>query len=302
MRMTMAILVAGLAGGAACVDLVGAGEKYVVSDTKPFTTSSAPDINLETFDGSIQVRAWDKSEVEVMIERRASSKEAADTIEVNASQNGNQVTVSAKVPKMNGFGFHINYARSAKLIVSAPSASNVVARSGDGAIIIERISGRVDLRSGDGSIRGHDLGGGVKAHTGDGSINLDGVSGSLDVDTGDGSVALSGRLTAVQVRTGDGSVTVRADHGSTASADWDIATGDGPIKLQLPEGFNADLDARTSDGRVRMNDMALSNVGGHIEKNSARGQLGSGGRVVRLRTGDGSITLSRIAAAERGSF
>jgi hypothetical protein len=44
------------------------------------------------------------------------------------------------------------------------------------------------------------------------------------------------------------------------------------------------------------------NVTGHIEKNSVRGQLGSGGRVVRLRTGDGSITLSRTLAAERGTF
>jgi DUF4097 and DUF4098 domain-containing protein YvlB len=302
MRITMAILLTGLVAGAGCVDLVGAGEKYVEREVKHFTTSSAPDINLETFDGSIEVRAWDKSEVEVIIERRAVSKEAAGTIEVNASQDGNQVNVVARVPKMSGFGLHFNYARSAKLIVSAPSTSNLVAGSGDGSITVERISGRVDLRSGDGSIRGQDLSGDVKAHTGDGSIQLDGISGSLDVDTGDGSVAVSGRLRAVRARSGDGRVTIRADQGSTPSADWDIATGDGSIRVELPDGFNADLDARTSDGSVRMNDVALSNVSGHLERNSVRGQLGSGGPLVRLRTGDGSITLRRSLPAERGTF
>jgi DUF4097 and DUF4098 domain-containing protein YvlB len=302
MRITMGVLLAGLVAGAGCVDLVGAGEKYVEREVKHFTTSSTPEINLETFDGSIEVRAWESPEVEVIIERRAVTKEAADTIEVDTSQNGNQVHVGAKVPKTDGFGFHFNYARSAKLIVSAPSTSNLVARSGDGAINVEGISGRVDLRSGDGTIRGRGLGGDVKAHTGDGSIRLDGISGSLDVDTGDGSVVVSGRLRAVRARSGDGSVTIRADQGSTPSADWEIATGDGSIKVELPDGFNADLDARTSDGGVHINDIVLSNVSGHIERNSVRGQLGSGGRVVRLRTGDGSITLSRAPAAERGTF
>jgi DUF4097 and DUF4098 domain-containing protein YvlB len=303
MRTMVPIALAAVLAGPGCIDLVGADEgKYVERETRHFTTSAIPEINLATFDGAIEVRSWDKPEVEVTIEKRAITKEAAATIEIHAMQSGNQVTVDAKVPKTSGFGIHFNDSRSAKLIVSAPATSNLRASSGDGSITVERISGRLDLRSGDGSIRGRDLGGDVKAHTGDGSIRLDGMSGALDVDTGDGRVVVSGKLSTVRARSGDGGVTIHADSGSAPGGDWDIATGDGPITLEVPETFDAELDARTSDGGIRMNDITLSNVSGAIGKNSVRGQLGSGGRLVRLRTGDGSITLSRIAAAGRGAL
>jgi DUF4097 and DUF4098 domain-containing protein YvlB len=193
---------------------------------------------------------------------------------------------------MHGFGIHLG-SRSAKLIVSAPASSNLSAKSGDGAIDVDRITGRIELRSGDGSIRGRSLGGEVRAHTGDGAITLDGVKGALDVDTGDGSIRASGAFTSLRARTGDGSVDIRADPGSSPTDDWSITSGDGSITLELPDGFNGDLDAHTGDGRVHVENVTLSNVTGEIGKSSVRGRLGSGGRAVKVRTGDGSITLRR---------
>jgi len=290
-----AIAVASLLAGAGCLDLVSADlNKYVEREEKRFATNGTPDVSLSTFDGSIEIRAWDKPEVEVIIEKHAVSKEAAAAIEIHADQNGNRVTVDVKVPKTTGIGLHFNNRMSAKLIVSAPATSNIAAKSGDGSIDVERIAGRLELRSGDGSIRGRDVGGEVRAHTGDGSIKFEGVNGVLDVDTGDGSVAASGKLTSVRARTGDGSVTIRADAGSSPASDWEITTGDGSVTLELPDGFNGELDAHTGDGGIHMNDITLSNVTGQIGKNSVRGRLGSGGRLVRLRTGDGSITLRRF--------
>jgi DUF4097 and DUF4098 domain-containing protein YvlB len=180
-------------------------------EEKRFSTTGTPELNLSTFDGAIEIRSWDKPEVEVIIEKRAGSKEAAALIEVHSEQNGNQVTVDVKTQKRNsGFSIHFNNSRSAKLIVSTPSTSNITARSGDGSIDVDHVSGRLELRTGDGSIRGRDLGGQVRAHTGDGSIKLDGVNGALDADTGDGSVNVSGKMTSVRARTGDGSVTIHA--------------------------------------------------------------------------------------------
>jgi DUF4097 and DUF4098 domain-containing protein YvlB len=284
-----------LLAGSGCIDIVGADiNKYVEREEKHFTTSGTPDVALSTFDGSIEIRAWDKPEVQVIIEKRAVSKEAADSIEIHAEQNGNQVTVDVKTDKRSRFGINFHVSRSAKLIVSAPATSNITARSGDGSIDVEKIAGRLELRSGDGSIRGRDLGSDVRAHTGDGSIKLEGVNGSLDVSTGDGSVVAGGKLTSVRARSGDGSVTVRVDPGSSPTADWDITTGDGSVTLELPDGFNGELDAHTGDGGIRMNDVTLSNVTGTIGRNTVRGRLGSGGRAVRVRTGDGSITLRRF--------
>jgi DUF4097 and DUF4098 domain-containing protein YvlB len=287
---TLALLVA----APGCVDIVAGidgSARYVERDDKHFTTTGKPDVVVSTFDGSIEIRPWDKSEVQVVVEKRGRDKEDVSVIEVQAQQTGDRVEVNVIEPKHLG-GFHINH-RSAKLIVSVPASSDVAARSGDGSIDIERITGKVQLRSGDGSIRGWKVGGEVTVHTGDGSIKLEDVSGVLNVDTGDGSINVGGKLTSVRAKSGDGGVTIHADQGSTPETDWDITTGDGSVTLEIPEGFGAEIDAHTGDGHIRMQDVTISNVTGNMGKNTVRGRLGAGGKGVRVRTGDGSITLRR---------
>ncbi len=230
----------------------------------------------------------------MVVEKHARDKADADDIEVRAEQNGSHIIVEVKLHK-DDRAFHLgwNVSRSARLIVSAPAASDVAARSGDGSIDVERITGRLELKSGDGSIHGRDLGGAVTAHSGDGSIRLDGVSGALDVDTGDGTISVAGKLTTVRAHSGDGHVTVRVEPGSAPSGDWNITTGDGSVTIEVPDGFGAELDAHTGDGRVRLDNVTVSNVEGEVRKNTVKGRLGSGGPALRVRTGDGSITLRR---------
>lgn len=285
-----------LLAGPGCIDIVGADlGKYVEREDKHFFVTGKADVTLSTFDGSIEIRPWDKSEVQVIVEKRGLNKDAAAAIEVHADQSGNHIALNVILPKGSYFsGFHFNSSRSAKLIVSLPASSDVAARSGDGSIDIERVTGKVELRSGDGSIHGRQLGGDVNAHTGDGSIKLDGVNGVLDVNTGDGNVTVAGKLTSVHARSGDGSMTIQVEPGSAATSDWDITTGDGSVTLEVPEGFGAELDAHTGDGGIRMLDITLSNVTGQIGKHTVRGRLGPGGRALRVRTSDGSITLRRF--------
>jgi hypothetical protein len=290
-------MAAALFTGPGCVDIVGSDigrARFVERAEKRFSVSGRPEVTFITFDGSIEIRPWDKSEVEVIVEKRGRDKSDVDLIEVKATQNGNRVEVEVTEPKNRGFNFEIGNHRSAKLLVSLPAASDVTARSGDGAIDIEKVAGKVQLRSGDGAISGRMLSGDVHAHTGDGSIDLANVKGDLSVDTGDGRITLGGQLTSVHARSGDGSVTIEAEPGSRAEGDWDIVTGDGSVTLAVPDDFGAELDAHTGDGGIRMEDITLSNVSGKLGRNSLKGTLGSGGHNVRVRTGDGSITLRRF--------
>lgn len=288
-----AVALAVLVAGPACI-VIGADQARVVESVdKHFAVTGKPDVTLSTFDGSIEVRTSDRPEVSVTIEKRAFTREAASRIDVHAEQNGNHIVVDVRLPRaahVLAFGFS---STSARLIVTLPAAADVHATSGDGAIDIERVSGALDLRSGDGAIHGRDLAGTMTVHTGDGSIRLERVNGSLDADTGDGSVSADGTLKSVRVRSGDGSVTVKAAAGSTADGDWTITSGDGSVVLEIPDTFGGELDAHTGDGRITIHDVTLSNVSGQIAKNTVRGRLGGGGHSVRVRTGDGSITLRR---------
>jgi hypothetical protein len=273
-----------------CVDVVAVdGLRYVDRQEKRFAVQGKPELTVSTFDGPIEVRPWDQPEVLVVVERRAATREAAERIDVQVVQEGNRITVAVRRPD-HAFDWG---GRSAKLTVSLPSSSDLQARSGDGSVDVEGITGRIEVYTGDGSIRGSRLAGDLKLATGDGSIRLSEAGGTLTAQTGDGSVHVEGALSAVTVRTGDGGVTLVASPGSTATDDWTISTGDGSVSLELPDAFNADLDAHTGDGRISVEDLKVSDVTGKMSRNRLHGHLGEGGRSLRIRTGDGSITLRK---------
>ena len=282
-----------LSGG--CVNVGGADfGRFVQRDEKRFTVDGKPDVVLSTFDGSIEIRSWDRPDVLVIIEKRAASQSAAAAIEVLSAQEGNRVSVEVKMPAERVFGWGWLGGGSARLVVSVPASSDVRASSGDGSIDLERVNGKITLRSGDGSIHAASSSGTVSVSTGDGSINLDRVDGVLEATTGDGSVKVTGTLTSVRARSGDGSIAVHAQPGSSVDADWDLASGDGSITLEIPDGFSAALDAHTGDGGINLDGVSVTSVTGAISRNTVRGQLGSGGRPLHVRTGDGSITLRRF--------
>jgi Putative adhesin len=282
MVLRSAVMLGALTAASGCVAISGSDVgRYVERENRRFSTTGKPDVELSTFDGSIEIRSWDRPEVEVIVEKRGPSRSSIADIEVNASQSGNHITVETRWASRTG-GFHLGWSRSARLIVSVPASSDLLAKSGDGSIDVEHVDGRIELRSGDGSIRGHDIG------------------GNLNVQTGDGSITVDGSFAGLRAHSGDGSVRVHAAAGVDASSDWEISTGDGSVTLELPDGFNADLDAHTGDGGIHVHEITLSSVTGEITRNSIRGRLGSGGRLLRVRTGDGSITLRRSQQPERG--
>lgn len=284
------IVVSGLSAG--CTVSMDAEER-TAREEKRFPVTGAAEISVSTFDGPIEIRSWDRSEVLVEIEKRAGDEEALKSIEVRADQRGNRVQVEAVRPagrdKFVGIGFHIS--PQAKLIVTVPREGTLDAHSGDGSIRAEHLQGRVTLRTSDGSVRAVAIKGQLDIQSGDGSITVDDADGVAQLSTGDGGITSSGRFDSLKVRSGDGSVTVRADRGSEAKTDWSITTEDGSVALYLPEGFNGELDARTGDGTVRSEFDLQGAERDERHRRTLRGKLGTGGNLLRIRTGDGSISL-----------
>lgn len=274
-------------------------EGIVSRETKTFKVTGSPQVQLDTFDGSIEIHSWDRDEVEVEIEKRAMEQSLVDDMTVSADQQGDSIVLKVSGPRRQeprGIQVGINVSPTARLRVAVPRKTQVTAASGDGSISIEDVDGKIVLNTTDGSVRGTRLAGDVTVRSGDGSIRMDRVEGRLDLETEDGSVTAEIKPTALRVKTSDGTLRIDIDSDSAMDADWDLQTDDGSVVLHLPADFNAELDAETSDGSVRATHPRIeqetrSGESREERRRTLRARLGSGGKTLRVRTGDGSIRI-----------
>ncbi|MFN2448045.1 MAG: DUF4097 domain-containing protein [Vicinamibacterales bacterium] len=291
----MVVTVVALAGCEVNLNTEGLTER----DTRTFDVSGRPVVVLDTFDGSIEIHSWDRKQVEVEVEKRGMEQSLIDEMKIKAEQHGDRIVLKVTGPSRREFrgvtvGVHIS--PQARLRVALPRESDIEATSGDGSIAIEDVAGRVILTTADGSVRAARVSGDLRVRSGDGSIRMEGIVGAIDLETNDGSIGLDATPTALRARTGDGSIRLQVEPESAMASDWEVRTGDGSVVLTLPSGFSAELDAESADGTVRASHPALKDGGersGEREerRRSLRTTMGSGGRILRVRTGDGTIRI-----------
>ncbi|MBA3806344.1 MAG: hypothetical protein H0X14_11620, partial [Acidobacteria bacterium] len=245
------------------------GMPLVSRETKTFAVSGTPRVTVQTFDGPIIVRTWDKPEVMVNATKRAGDEHQQQGIRLSMNQSGEAISIIADFDK--AYAQRItpnvtNISANVSLEVFVPRSTTLRAASGDGRLIIEGVNGDMDLRTGDGPIDVQNGRGHLNATTGDGRIRIINYDGQVETRTGDGSISLSGRFDQLSARTGDGS-----------------------ISLALPAGSRATIE---TDAEAIINDV------GAVEEQTSQKRLrrwviGGGGPVFRLHTGDGRIVLRR---------
>jgi DUF4097 and DUF4098 domain-containing protein YvlB len=275
-------------------------------ETKTFTVTGLPEVVLDTFDGAIELHSWDRPEIEVEVEKRAMEQALLDEIKVSAEQQGNKILVKVTGPSRGEFrgvtiGMHIS--PTARLRVAVPRNANIQAMSHDGSIRAEAIEGKLVLTTADGSVTGTRLGGDLQIRSGDGSIRLENATGKLDLETTDGSITLEASPSVLRAHTGDGNIRAQIESDTVMADNWELETSDGSVVLALPGVFNAELDAETNDGSVRSQHPALDDQSGRREgegnderrerRRTLRSKMGNGGKVLRIRSGDGSIRIER---------
>jgi DUF4097 and DUF4098 domain-containing protein YvlB len=251
------------------VIVLNGGLPVVNRETKTFAVGGTPRVTVQTFDGHIVVRAWDKSEVTVNATARAQDDQQKQGIRLNMEQRGGgEVSIVAefdkafaerRTPGMTNINANVSFE------VYVPRNTTLRAVSGDGQIRLEGVGGQLDLRTGDGPISVENGRGQLNATTGDGRIRIIGFDGQVETRTGDGSISLVGRFDQLSARTGDGS-----------------------ISLALPAGANATIE---TDAESVVNDAGAVEEQPSASKRLRRWRIGSGGTVLRLHTGDGRVLL-----------
>jgi len=238
--------------------------------TKTFNITGRPDLRVVTSDASIHVDAWDQKTIEARVTTE-SYKIGEGGIRVYDHQSGDSVELEVRFPHQI-LGFNVGH-RRVEVEIRVPR------------------EGRVHLRTGDGSIQVSGCKGDLELETGDGHQEIAAVDGTLKAHAGDGHIRAEGRFDSLVISTGDGRIEARALPGSSVNSSWDLHAGDGSIDLQVPENLAADVALHTSDGHISV-DLPVM-VEGRLGGNSVQGKLNGGGRLLTIRTGDGSIRLGK---------
>src|SRR5262245_49643400 len=149
--LPLAVGLVAVAGSSACVISVDANA-YIERSEQRFDAPSVVELHLTTFDGSIEVRSWDRPEVLVTVERRGQTKGAVSHIDVRADRKDRRIDVEATHQGSRGVSFGLT-APSAKLIATVPAKTDLVVRTDDGSVLVDHVDGRIQIHSGDGSIK-----------------------------------------------------------------------------------------------------------------------------------------------------
>jgi hypothetical protein len=272
--------------------LAAAGSPEGRNWDRTFTVGAHPAVHLDNDDGHVHVRTGPAGAVQCHVrwsEHRWGFTSPPRDPKVEMGQKGDEVTVTVRQPEV----FMLFGGRETRLEVEliVPSDCDLLIQSGDGSVTLEQpVSGKIDVTTGDGRIVAHGTRGDIHLHSGDGAVLCDSLDGSVAVRSGDGHVQLSGRFDRIVTRTGDGRVEITANKGSRMADAWNVETQDGPLTVRIPRDLDAELDAHTGDGAIRF--QLPVTVEGPLDHHTIRGMINSGGPVLRLRTGDGTLTLA----------
>ena len=251
-----------------------AADRRTERESKTFAVSGAPRVRVETFDGAVNVHAWDKPEVMYTAIKRAGNEREMQGIKLHAQAAGGEVTLRADFDKSYATVYREQAGRvtsyssnaSAEFDLYVPRNAALVISTGDGRLRVGGVTGEMELRTGDGTIDVTGARGRLRAETGDGRIRVEDFEGDAEARTGDGRITLDGNFRSLAARTGDGT-----------------------ISLTLPEGVNATVE--TNAESVINDGVAVAET--EVEARVRRWRVGSGGQVLTLRTGDGQIILRR---------
>lgn len=240
-------------------------------DSKSFNVTGTPRVTVETFDGAVTVRAWDRPEVSYTALKRAPDAENMQGIRISAEQRGDEIVIRAEFDKATAARLG-NVQADAAIALFVPRRANLRVTSKDGRLSIEGVSGQLSALTADGPVDVRDSKGNLSVQTGDGRIRISNFDGTAQALTGDGGITLDGRFTRL-----------------TAT------TGDGGISLSLPADANATIE---TDAEAVMNDGVAASEDNDETKRVRRWRVGSGGNLLTLKAGEGRISLRRSGGSQ----
>lgn len=244
---------------------------------KNFFVSKGGKLVVSVSVGDIQVRTWDKVQVQMTAQDIG---EDADRVETD--QSGNTVNVRFRV---HGGWWGDN--RNLRFIFYVPSNFNLDLSTSGGDVTIDgQLTGDVDLSTSGGDIKIDDVNGAVDGKTSGGDIIVHTLEKDATLSTSGGDIRVDHAANGLQIETSGGDIVV-----GTVGKDLDASTAGGDISIDKVGG---NLRASTSSG-----DLSIGKISGSVDISTSGGDisLSSGNGRVSANTSGGDIEISNAAGS-----
>jgi hypothetical protein len=264
-------------------------------------------LDIENFNGSIEIAGWDRDQIEIDGVQYGSTPEIRDSIKIDIAASPDEVRIRTIRPPEH----HGNM--GAKYIVKAPRKLDLDrVTSSNGSMKVDDIEGRVRLRTSNGSVRTARLRGSLDVQTSNGAVDVEELDGPATLHTTNGRVTAGGIRGALEATSSNGSIHARlvkpephravrlqTSNGgielvmdSLDDNDIRASTNNGGITVKLPSTANARVHAHTSHNSVHTDFDLRGRVS--WKKNELDGAIGNGGPTVDLTSSNGSIRLLKF--------
>lgn len=260
-RLTLLILVLLIVTKFFGCDFIKVSEDFY--ETYPVEKGTV--LEVDNRNGSINLSGWDKDYVEVSAVKeswlgRSDLGNATINVEVTDKFLIETVHLTTNIQ----VSVHYDIKVPDGVVVNAVKSSN-------GSISLDGTAGNTEAITSNGNITIKNVEGIVTARSSNGNINIRGVEGMADIETSNGSI--------------------EAELPSLKN-DLQIATSNGSITLNMAADLDAEINAKTSNGRITLHNLEIDII--HMEEKKLEGRTGDGRHRLTLTTSNGSIKMGRL--------
>ncbi|MDP8269114.1 MAG: DUF4097 family beta strand repeat-containing protein [Candidatus Tenebribacter davisii] len=265
---------------------------------KTFEINEKTGLVINNVNGTVNITGWDKDFVDVVVTKKTThGSKALDKVDVIMIQEDDIILETkhlSKNPKVTViYDLKVPKKLLIKNILSSNGSINItnagdtdIIRTSNGSINIKNCTGKITVSTSNGSITAEDINGSVIAHTSNGRINLDNIDGLTSAVSSNGSIQIFNSLHIGNVRTSNGSIKA---HVINIDNDIDINSSNGSITLYLANTLDADIKAKTSNGKIKLHDFPITV--NDISKTKISGLIGNGGNLIDLKTSNSNIHI-----------
>jgi DUF4097 and DUF4098 domain-containing protein YvlB len=228
--------------------------KSTFAETHPFDPQGT--IRLSNTNGSVTIRTWDRPEVRVEGEKRASDQETLDglVIAIEATPQLLAIKTTHSVRSGRWFSWLWNWGRreQVEFVLTVPA-----------------------------TVRLDDI------NTVNARVTIDGVQGPVEAGTVNGELRLTGLRSDAKLSTVNGSI--RAEFAAVApQSRLSFRTVNGGVTVALPTGVGATLDISTVNGGISCDfPITVKKSGGH----HLNGPIGDGSASLKISTVNGGVKV-----------